>query len=384
MTTPAALGITPNFCGEDQITENFEKIVEQISHALPKLSCAQENWRYHNAIGYPSSKDYPTCPSMAQLPYVMVKGVLVTDPDVKVHLPCPRSRDPNIEQGDSVLYHEDAEGNALYQGGHDDPIGTTKWWHGKVAEVPRGWYWVVGAPGKYNTRTGRYADGFGKYVKNFWTNEDPELDPELGTLGMSCGKTGVGVSIDPHDASLIDVDVFDHPLTNTSTNFTGIWLDCSDSYVGETCLDDAYGYAALPDHHHQIDLTLVTAKEWEGDPEPPLQVAQWISGGICSSGPLDDTCGSFPSDYITVGFYDTCHDHYLYLDCDLNDPGHRHTVLLPPHEVHVNGLLPHVVSVTQPANPRLYLLLIERLNNAANVVGSATPAGSFCKPISEP
>lgn len=384
MTTPANLGINPFYCGEDQLAENFEKIVEQLTHALPKVGCAKENWRYIDAIGYPSHPQYPSCPTFSQMPHVMVSAPLATDPDVKVFLPCPRSRDPNIEAGDSVVYHNDAQGNPIYQGGHDDPIGTQKWWHGKPAEVPKGWYWVTNSPpGSYNTRTGRWADGFGKYVKNYFATPEG-TDPTLGTLGMHCNGNDASLSIADHNF-VPGVTVADHPFHQTTSDLTGITaaIDCSNSYVGDYCLTSMYGYVDIRNHDHVVPLTETTIGEGTGTPRtvqgiPPTS--------LCSNTATVPPCGS-PLPPVPVGIYDTCHNHHLYLDCDITliDPRHFHGFLLPPHIVTVAPItLGHAHSLSQQTLPRVYSLFIERLNNAANVVGSPTPAGVYCGPGSTP
>ena len=370
--------INPNPCeASPEERENWTDVRELFEQVFPKVGCATANWSMTGGV-YPSHPSYPSCPTLAQLCTVPVThdGNTYT-----VLLPCPRNRDPNIETGDSVMFQEDFDKNALYIGGHDDPIGTVKWFHGLQAEVPKGWYWVNNsAPASKNTRTGRWAAGFNKYPKNYWAAPGA-TDPTLGTLGMHCDGGDATLTIDNH-AFTPSVSISDHP-TNwlTSSDDTNITLSCADSYVGEDCITGLYGVVDMSQHSHLVEVDC-SPQGLNAPGSTPVDVP--ICTDICSSTAMEPGCQS-PLSPEVVTMYDACHDHYLYMDCDLTDPGHFHSFTLPPHDVTVSPItLVHSHSLTQQHLPRVFFLLIERLNNSANVSGSPTPAGSYCGAETEP
>lgn len=371
-TIPAGLGIEIDPCGPEQISENFRQIVIQISRALPKRACALENWRTVGGI-YPSHADYPSCPTLAQVPFVFVPADDGSG-NVKVYLDCPTNRDPNIEEGDIVVYSEDADGNALYQGGHDDPIGTIKGWS-DTATTPKGWRVLSGSAPAIETRTGKWpTDAENKYVANM-PSHPLVVCPDHGVSVV----VGVDVQIEDHDASEISIFVDPHPLTETSLEYTDIgitWnLETDYQYVEVDCSGDVN-----PDHAHRVEITGGSVNFWAHNSDPGGGASLFSAIGTldspkCTSEQRDANCNgeidlTVDLDGCTTGYH--AHDitGYIYL----HDPGHFHAIPELTHNARAAGILSHDVTADAVAVAELdvkYLGVIQiiRYNNAAN----ATP-----------
>lgn len=364
-TIPAGLGINIDPCGPEGEFENLRQIIIQISRALPKRACAAENWRTVGGI-YPSHASYPSCPTLAQVPFVFVPADDGSG-NVKVYLDCPTNRDPNIETGDIVIYSEDADGNALYQGGHDDPIGTSKWWE-DIAGPPKGWVVVTGDAPNIETRTGEWpTDPDNKYVANM------PLHPNV-----VCPDHGVdvAVAVDDHD---LDVQISEHPFVFTSTKETGITLDASDitldyAYVDIDCTGDVN-----PDHAHEFEVTGGSVEIWgNSQGVGTLYSAIGTVQGGCTSEQMDEGCGGvidLTADVLcTTGYHTHSLSGYFYLE----DPGHFHSVDMPPHDVEAT-ISSHAALATADLDVNyLGMILIRRYNNSANATPNTALKAQQC------